>query len=247
MDDLRLALALREEEFCLRERFQGLDDPETSHAGRLLASLYAQQARVSEAIDLRLRIAQANPTLDLNDSQQVAFFLLWQGDTDTYRAFCQQLLVAAADSQEPKTARDTAKAILIHSDSDRQSTEAANELAERAFRVTRKNPWSVLIVGMACYRHGDMDKASEYLQRATQSDSVRLRLLGQLYLAMVRQQQGARDEAQALLRETEETFGPIAVVELQSPFTIHHDDLAVWLALQEARQFIRNGECINVP
>ena len=69
----------------------------------------------------------------------------------------------------------------------------------------------------------------------------------QLYLAMARQQQGARDEAKALLQDTEETFRPIAVAELQSPFTIHHDDLAVWLALQEARQFIRNCECIHVP
>ncbi len=232
------ARELRLDEFTLREQMHGLEDPQTLSAGGRLADVYAKCGQISEAIALRVRIAETVPVEDLNASQQTAFFLIWQGDVDRYAVLCRKLLEAADGTEVIKTARDSAKAVLIHPQSDPELVDAAAVLADQAAKRSPTNLWSVLTLGMSHYRQGRLDEAAEYLERAAAAPEVRLSLLARVFLAMTKFRQGDIQKAREQLEEAEQGLGLVAVIDLQSPFVLHHDDLAVWLALREARRLI---------
>ena len=223
---------LRLEEFTLREQMHGLEDHQTLTAGRKLAVSYAKCGQISEAIALRVRIAEAAPVEDLNASQQTAFFLIWQGNPDRYASFCRRLLEAAKGTAVIKVARDSSKAVLIRSQVDAELVEAATVLANQAAERSRKNLWSVLTLGLSHYRQGRLAEANECLHRAAKASETRLSLLARVFLAMTKFRQGEVQEALEQFEKAEEGLGPVAVIDLQSPFFLHHDDLAIWLALR---------------
>jgi tetratricopeptide (TPR) repeat protein len=91
---------------------------------------------------------------------------------------------------------------------------------------------------MGHYRQGNLSEAAAELNRAIDSNSESPSLLARVFLAMTVCRQGDLDSAGQHLRLAERGLGLAALVDLQSPFSLHHDDLAAWLALQEAREMI---------
>ncbi len=92
---------------------------------------------------------------------------------------------------------------------------------------------------MCHYRKGELTPAREALAHAAAADQPRLRLLSLAFLAMTRFQQGEIEEATDHLHAVEDGLGLVAFTDLSRPAGIHHDDLAIWLALREVRQVMQ--------
>jgi tetratricopeptide (TPR) repeat protein len=149
------------------------------------------------------------------------------------------LLEAANGTEVVKVARDSSKAVLIRPQADAELVEAAAVLADQAADRSPNNLWSVLTLGMSHYRQDKLAKADECLHRAAEAPGIRLSLLAQVFLAMTKFRQGEVQAALEQLEKAEKGLGLVAVIDLQSPFVLHHDELAVWLALQEARRLMK--------
>jgi hypothetical protein len=175
---------------------------------------------------------------DINASQQAAFFLVWNADLDGHAALCRRFLESADSTGTVKALRDFSKAIGICPDADSQLTSRAVDLATAAVDMAPSNRWGMLSLGISHYRQGDLLKADQWLTRAATAQQPRLRLLARAFLSMIRFQQGDVEDATKHRIAVEAGLGQVAFTELRSPFAIHHDDLAIWLALQEVRRVL---------
>ncbi len=239
LGNCRQAQTLRQEEVALRQRHQGMQNAQTLAACRALAELYVRSGQIAEAISLRVRIAEAAPQQDVNASQQAAFFLVWKGDLDEHAALCRKLLESAEESPTMKAARDFAKSVTICPGVDSQLVKRAVNLASQAVTAAPSNRWGHLALGMSHFRQGDLAQANEWLTKAADTPTPRIHLLARALLAIIRFQQGELQEANNHLQAVEEGLGLFALIDLHSPFAMHHDDLAIWLALQEVREVMQ--------
>jgi tetratricopeptide (TPR) repeat protein len=230
------ARTLREKENSLRQKVLGPDHRSVLASGQKLAGLYARCGQISEAVSLHVRIAEAAPLNDMNATQQAAFFLTWQGAAERHTTLARTLLESARATDNAKVARDVAKAVLINPDVSPDLVEPAAALAKKGLELAPANTWSVLSLGMGDYRRGDFSQATTQLSRALDASSQRLRLLAHAFLAMAAFQRDDSESARKHLHTVETGIGLIAFADLESPFVLHHDDLAVWLALREARR-----------
>jgi tetratricopeptide (TPR) repeat protein len=241
------AQTLREQEFALLETVMGITAPQTLVSARKLANLYAANGQLPQAVVLLARVAEAAPFDDVNATQQAAFFLVWSGDNQRHQRLCRTLLQSAEGTENAKVARDFSKVVLIHSTLDPAHIDAAARLAVKAMDLAPSNSWGMLSMGMAHYRQGELSRAAEWLNRAVGAEPANLSLVARAFLAMTKFQQGKPNEAREDLRAVEAGLGPVASTDLQSPFTLHHDELAVWLAWKEARQTLQIEAPSRIP
>jgi superkiller protein 3 len=142
-------------------------DPDNSHAHYDVGSAYAFMGQWDKATASYRRAVELNLGGDSETRYRLAALYLFQGDLDSYRVTCSEMLERYAMSNDPHVIDCTAKICLLCPEDDR-NREPALELAERNVLKTQNHPayrWFVLAKGLADYRAGRHADALKRLEQ----------------------------------------------------------------------------------
>lgn len=174
-----------------------------------------------------------------------------EGRAEEYIGMVQQLLKIAPRAEDPRVWERVAKIASLVASDDADVTSRALDLARKAVS-TRKGdvafqPWARMALGMAEYRGGHFEKASETLAKAaSMSENVStsdycsiISDTSDLYRAMSLFRLGKIDQARELLSAVRNKMKPLPD-DGKDPITDggNQDNLVLWLAFKEAQRLI---------
>ncbi len=183
--------------------------------------------------------------LDPSDSStwlHLAPLYLRIGDVEGHRRHVRAMAARFGDAGVPESLERTAKAALLAPPPPADLPQLV-EFAERALELRATSPnvhWFRLARGMAAYRAGQFDRATEELGRVVDSNvGDECKTTAVLFRAMTRHRLGQPDDARRLLDRAARTLD--AVAEGGDPGGAWPDWLIADLARREAQALIAPG------
>ena len=207
---------------------------------------YAAEQRYEEAVETFESVREANPgAIESIDGLRIAVVYAKLGDVDVHEDHIRWLI---GQFPQPELATDADRAVkgyIVFSEADDPellayarelavyATDAAGAVGEEEymgfFNITR---------GIAEYRLGNYEEASEWVAKSAQDPSKYIRGLALVYYAMAEHQRGNVEEAADIFTRAEHV-----VAELPEPGTEEYleewtDTLFIQLAYDEAQELM---------
>lgn len=207
---------------------------------------YAAEQQYEEAVETFETVREANPdAIESIDGLKIAVVYAVMGDVEAHEEHIRWLIQQFAQPRMPTDADRAVKGYIIFSLADDEellayarelavyATDAAEALGEGEYLA-----WFDVTRGIAEYRLGNFEQASEWAARSTDDESEYIRGLALLYHAMAEYQRGNEDEAADIFEQAEQL-----VAELPEPGTEEYrtewtDILVIQLAHEEARELM---------